>query len=725
MKTRADIEFRVPSEYLFVSNIPNFSLPSGHVIVNKGITGCGMTEFVLRSGENVILCSPRRSLLECKSTQFRDDLSVKYMDCSDLIPDYCEDHSYQSPDSATSISFNPTYGNSILFDSYSEAKRSINGSGDGKSYTIKGGIVLEVLNHLSECENSNIPCKILVTYDSLRHVLYALRKDGVDRVKDFRIVVDEFHSILADSTFKSGVEMSLIQDLSTCLTVTYISATPIDGVYLNEIRKVTPSTSRMTMVWEDSKLRRSIEIRQFNSNDPISEVIKIVNRYLSGQYDFIVKDGDLYFSDEVVFYINSVRSIIRVLKSCKGLDPSQVNILCSKTSKNIKELGKAGYSIGDLPIKGGINKKFTFCTKMVYMGVDFYSTCASTYIVSNPNKITLSLDVELDLPQILGRQRLISNPFRDIVTIISKDLSSYYRQTLSDFNSQSYLKGIFTNSVLRTVTSLCESELTSFIPPIGQNNPKLSPIKDSLKDPNLHKIFLSRLLMRIPSIVDLTYLSLRSDGMLIFNILKYLSEYRGWEILQRDLRSHILSLSMNSLSVDYNLTSLDLLTNTGDKNTVGKWVDFITSSKSNRDKFRSYCEFMELGTVSSIIKGEVTRQLDLKYGCFGAIYEAFGYDVCKLREFDLNSLRSVGRNRPSIGSGGDYNLVYDFMCSLSKGDFISASKLKEDINSLYSKYNIQGSTSAKKVLDSFNVQYEEKLVRDKHSNKVIRGFVLK
>lgn len=58
--------------------------------------------------------------------------------------------------------------------------------------------------------------------------------------------------------------------------------------------------------------------------------------------------------------------------------------------------------------------------KASFEGVDFYSTNASTYIFIDGGKEWLSLDVAIDLSQILGRQRLDSNPFRHDATLYYK-----------------------------------------------------------------------------------------------------------------------------------------------------------------------------------------------------------------------------------------------------------------------------------------------------------------
>ena len=43
-------------------------------IINKQLPGCGFTEYCINGPENVILCSPRKMLLENKKDQHPDDV---------------------------------------------------------------------------------------------------------------------------------------------------------------------------------------------------------------------------------------------------------------------------------------------------------------------------------------------------------------------------------------------------------------------------------------------------------------------------------------------------------------------------------------------------------------------------------------------------------------------------------------------------------------------------
>jgi hypothetical protein len=168
----------------------------------------------------------------------------------------------------------------------------------------------------------------------------------------------------------------------------------------------------------------SLLIRKVRS---IGEAIKpIIKKYLEGNYPSklsVDKTTGIVTeiqSKEAVIYVNSVKNIISLIRNNK-IKPDDVNILCADTKENrdkIKAKLGSSYTIGRVLTKSDLasgqkQKKFTMCTRTVYLGADFYSTCAKSYILSDANVSCLSIDISLDLPQILGRQRLIENPWKN------------------------------------------------------------------------------------------------------------------------------------------------------------------------------------------------------------------------------------------------------------------------------------------------------------------------
>ena len=122
--------------------------------------------------------------------------------------------------------------------------------------------------------------------------------------------------------------------------------------------------------------------------------------------------------------------------------PDEVSIICSSTQDNIKKLKSLSddmgrkYEIAEVAGKGQPHKMFTFCTSTVYVGADFYSESAYSYIFANPNINSMAVDVSVDLQQIIGRQRLESNPFKNSGTLYFKTKAP--RRTIEELENEEF-----------------------------------------------------------------------------------------------------------------------------------------------------------------------------------------------------------------------------------------------------------------------------------------------
>jgi hypothetical protein len=259
----------------------------------------------------------------------------------------------------------------------------------------------------------------MITYDSAHYLIdYLVSKNLIDR---FYIIADEFQSIFLDSYFKAEVENSFLTGLQVCPNIIYLSATPMLDKYLSRLSEFK-DLKYYYIDWSDSGYVETIKIQRKQTDALSSEACIIVGNYLEGNFPMAINErNEIVKSTEAVFYFNSVTEIIRVINK-SGLTSEQVNILCSNTEDNRRKLKKIKHYIGKIPMENEPNKMFTFCTSTCYIGADFYSKCASTYIFADPNLKCLALDISLDLPQIAGRQRDRENPFKNNITIFYKTL---------------------------------------------------------------------------------------------------------------------------------------------------------------------------------------------------------------------------------------------------------------------------------------------------------------
>lgn len=347
-----------------------------HYILNKRICGCGATEAYIGSDRKVILASPRKQLLYNKYSQHLSDNLHLYRYQGNREK-YFESKSYSEKDV---FAFNDELG----------------------KYIKSGGE------------------KILTTYDSLRKIKEVLAANG-ENLDKWTVVVDEFQAMFYDCQFKPTTEYEFGQILGAFSSVVYLSATPFLESYLDMTRQFKDMTF-YELLWPESMMQIP-KVEVIKSKKSVFKLCsELIGKYREGKGNSTVVDGKEFVAKEAVFYINDVSVIKNIIKK-NGLKADEVNIICSSKSENIKKLNELSrevgekFMIGDIPGKGEPHKMFTFCTSTVYIGADFYSTNAYSYIFANPLVKSMTVDVSVDLQQIIGRQRLDTNPFRNTATL--------------------------------------------------------------------------------------------------------------------------------------------------------------------------------------------------------------------------------------------------------------------------------------------------------------------
>ena len=379
-ETMHKITLNVPEGIRYLSDwhdLWNTLLPEGqHYILNKRICGCGATEAYLRSGRKVILASPRKHLLYNKYSQHLSDNLHLYRYLGDKKR-YFENTGNTEKDI---LAFNDELGR----------------------YVQSGGR------------------KILTTYDSLGKIVEVLLNSG-ECLQEWIVVVDEFQSIFCDCQYKATTEYEFSMILGMFSTVVYLSATPFLESYLD----MTGQFGGLTvyeLLWP-ANMTQIPEVEVIRSRKSVACLCaRLVDDYRKGNGKAIMVDGGKFIAGEAVFYINSISEIKKIILE-NNIRPEEANIICSSKPENIRKLDelsqKTGmkFRIGDIPQRGEPHKMFTFCTSTVYIGADFYSTNAYSYIFANPRISSMTVDVSVDLQQIIGRQRLEENPFRNSATL--------------------------------------------------------------------------------------------------------------------------------------------------------------------------------------------------------------------------------------------------------------------------------------------------------------------
>lgn len=347
----------------------------GKFILNKTLTGCGGTSMFLNSDLPVVIISPRLQVLKEKHNQHPDTFLFHVPLCNNR--------------------------SKAIRQKMSELGTYLN---------LHGNLPFEALPK---------PAKILVTLDSSGKVLEVLQSHGMtDRIL---FVVDEFQCLMGDATFKGSVDMNFLVKLDkTAKCICYLSATPIPDMYLDYIPQFA-GIPYYKLEWDPDVIEeptlKEVQMKKGESAEKLCG--QLIQRYrATGYFERKIVQGTIVYSREACIFLNEVKSIRSIIRQ-NNLRPEEVTVLCSESKAS--EL-PAGFTIGGLCTDkdNPVNKPFTFCTKASFEGVDFYSTNASTYIFINAGKEWQTLDIMLDIPQILGRQRLDTNPFRHDATIYYK-----------------------------------------------------------------------------------------------------------------------------------------------------------------------------------------------------------------------------------------------------------------------------------------------------------------
>ena len=573
----------VPSgrDIKYISEWSEYVLPKGHCIVDKGVTGCGYTEYTLTNNLPTVLCSPRKLLLENKSEQHQGDINILYL------------------------------------------KNEIKDINDINKLKNK------IRNHIFLCDEENLPIKFLVTYDSSHYVIDILKELGL--LSDFYFIIDEFQSIFLDSFFKSEVEFDFVEYLQDCPNVLYLSATPMLDKYLERINEFK-NLPFYEIDWSETGCVENIIIQRKFSTALTTDCIKIVNQYLEGKFpSTFTSDNKIVFSKEAVFYFNSISDIIRVINKI-GLTSDQVNIICANDKDNKDKLSKIGHSIGKIPLKGETNKMFTFCTKTAYIGSDFYSDNASSYVFADPNIKSLALDISLDLPQIVGRQRNRENPFKNNIVIFYRTIRKTEMEDRETFDKTQEERRNETQRLLDGFNLLKSDQQQSYI----------QKLKNDIKTSKYERDFIS--------------ISKKTNKP-VYNSFIDIANERSWEVSQKDYQDKIsVTKSLESLTSNISEYQSDL------EKEVQDFLDNkFYSTGIFEKKMKMYCEFMDLHQgnkeVSDIIYFKIKDPKYRKYynfygtpGCRAASYKEKSLKLGMIDVSKIDELSSVVYKKFQIGS---------------------------------------------------------------------------
>lgn len=634
---------QVPKGIRYLSDWPEFSLPDHPCILDKQITGCGFTEWVIRNSIPEVLISPRKKLLENKAEQHPGEIY------------YAEN--IRQEDLGVDKNLQNTKAKVI----------------DGISVTIEGADKETYFYNLQQAmfmfDKQNKVPKLEVTYDSFRLVKDFLEKIG--RLDQFSFVVDEFQSIFTDSRFKPDTEIELLHELQGLQRVSFVSATPMIEEYLDLLDEFKDlpyyELDWKTLEPERIKVPNVIARGCRNINEVIKKYItdfkagKFAKKTIFNEYGQPVEVRE---ARQEIFYVNSVKNIGDAIRQ-NQLIPEEVNIICSDTAENrtkireafrvsfkaqdrpTKQLPKLSEVIGNIPTSKDKNKPLTFCTKTAYLGADFYSDCARTIVLSDSGIECLAVDITLDLPQILGRQRLDENPWKHDAEVWFKFGVGVGEVTKEEFDS-------IIQEKLRKTESLLISYSTS----------PTAITKHDLADK-----FLSELRY---GCYKKDYVAVNkhagSDLLPITNNLVMIAERRAFDIQQVDYKDRfsVINTIEKVLGSDQESSSL-----------VGEFMDKFNSFLTFREKMKFVVEYLKEFPDNTIVFQSISPDYQTFYTILGPDFiKSVSYQRSKLsRALENTTSKEKIYTKEDLQSG-----IYEIF---KEGDRVTRNDLKDALDKLY------------------------------------------
>ena len=613
----------VPADVNYLSDWPEFreTLPQGQIILNKVFAGCGATTYFLESDEPIILCSPRIFLLDNKAEQMKQQGRNFF---------------YYKPSKEKSEEKRKAENDT----KFNELLKYIQGANPPKEF--KNG-------------KPYVP-KILITYDSFPAICQKLKQNGIEMT----VIVDEFHVAFQDYDMKRETIETFRSATGMMKNVIYLSATPIMEKYL-DMMEPFKDLPYVELKWNDSKMKPT-EINYKYMKSTKDALDKVINLYKkNGVFDTKEIDGKTYNSTEALFFVNEVKTIVECIKR-NGLVASEVNILCADTDENeatIKKVLGDDYGIGKIPLKGQPHKTYTFCTKSVFFGCDFYSTCASTYVFADSNQRNMTTDIALDLPQIVFRLRLEENVFKNECTVYVNTTSSAL-QSEDEFLKDQKEKEELTDRICNDLSKLSQESIEA-ITMKRSKCPYGVIYKDVAKD---------------------CWIAKKSTNAIA-------SEKRAWELRNKIYDSHqtVQYLMQNEGFV---ISSNPFL-----EKELGEFYSAFLNDNDTARKMKLFCDYFDTHLDDVANMGKLNK-IPAEYKQY---YKVLGTEVIKKQAYILS------RIKPVYEAVIQKNTIQEKIDGkFSVGKQYTKSEIKEAFKAVYSELGLKKSAKATDIEEFYEVK---------------------
>ncbi|WP_111857807.1 DEAD/DEAH box helicase family protein [Acinetobacter sp. CFCC 10889] len=572
--------------------------------VNKQITGCGGTTLVLRNLVDYVVLVPYVNLLKSKVADNKD------IDSINLI--------------------------------------------------IRGGKWTDNDDEISEqLLDRSKPRKIICTFDSLP----ALMKIKGFNPSEFKLLVDESHTLVNLGSFKAPKCEFILQNYSKFSSAVFLTATPTKREYFPDMINHLPLC---TIEWDN--------VREVKFNlQRLEKGVSINNALFNLCLSFLLgrEEGNAH-----IFY-NSVTEITKVMEWLSKIIGSDgkpafnrddIRLICSKSPNNEKKLdNKLGaWGLVDDVVDNPVGK-LNFYTSTMFEGADIYDKKGKTYIIINGLRDYTKIDFFVLIPQICGRLR--DSEYNESINILLSNVPEVASCTKDEWQSTVLTKIQGSNDLLEALNS-----------PVNKDKPAVvKALLDSIgKDP---------------------YIFLNDDTKQYYvSDVALKSELQSYEAMEatyvvRDVEG--VDYQASGFSASFR----DLL------NDESKQVQF-TSPISGMSKllsgYQSFSETMEeYVTAREKPDEQIYTLIDARNLVFRKYFDSLGADKIKALRYRNKDITELYE---AEFSSQDNKRTIQARLALRNGEFISNVDAKEKLKTIYEALEINKAAKAKDLFDWYDLK---------------------
>lgn len=279
--------------------------------------------------------------------------------------------------------------------------------------------------------------------------------------------------------------------------------------------------------------------------------------------------------------------------------------------------------------------------------------------------IYLDVDISQDLPQILGRQRLFDNPWKNQATFYYKLTCDYRKMTKEKFDLLLKQKIDMTRKLLKNYDVAVDKKSLAIV---FEKVAKSYKYKDDYVAVNTHG---------------------GTCMKPVFNSLVYVSELRAFDIQQIDYKDRFsVFCTINANLSQSDITNLEL----------EQFFSEYEELKTFHDKLKYICEYP---FSDELLFKAVVDQVDMELQ--SAIY---GLGKKKLKALNYNT--TYIKKELGVVLFSETDLGNHIRTNFKTGDRYTLSNLKEKLRDLYTKIGYKATPKASDILEYFEVrEYSE------------------